>query len=92
MGIEDFGLHKLISHSIEAALPIILPATFADTNDKIVEIISLIFNNKPLRIVFYFYQIKFSKWTIIPLTGNIKNMGAKLRIFWIGQQKVPMGE
>ena len=29
-------------------------------------------------------KVKFSKWTIIPLTGNSKNMGAKLRIFWIG--------
>ena len=61
MGTVDFGLHTLVSYSIQGTLPSILPAIFANTNDKIVEIISLIFNNKPLRIVFYFYQIKFSK-------------------------------
>ena len=60
IGTEDFGLHTLISHSIQATLPSILPATFARTNDKIIEIISLILNNKRLRIVFYFYQSKLS--------------------------------
>ena len=60
MSTEDGGMHTLISHSIQATLPSVLPATFANTNDKIVGIISLIFNNKPLRIVFYSYKIRLS--------------------------------
>ena len=60
MGTENGRVHTQISHSIQAIFPSILPATFANTNDKIVEIISLIFKKKPLRIVFYFFQIKLS--------------------------------
>ena len=80
MGTEDCGVHTLINHSIQATIPSILPATFGNSNDKTVEIISFVFGNKPLRIFFYFYRIEFPKLKIIPLTGNSKNMSAKLRI------------
>ena len=60
MGTDDGEVHTPSSHSMQAILPSILPATFANTNDKIVEIISLIFNNKPRGIAFYFYEIKLS--------------------------------
>ena len=60
MGIEDGGVHTLISHSIQATLSSTLPTTFRKTNDKNVEIISLIFKNKPLRVVLYFYHTTLS--------------------------------
>ena len=60
MGIEDGGVHTLISHSIQATLSSTLPTTFRKTNDKIVEIISLIFKNKPVRVVLYFYHTTLS--------------------------------
>ena len=60
LSTENGGVHTLVRHSNQAICPSIPPATFSNTNDQIVQIISLIFNNKPLRIVFYFYQIKLS--------------------------------
>ena len=60
MGTDDGGVHTLNSHSIQATLSSTLTTTFRNTNDKIVEIISLIFYNKPLRVVFYFFHTKLS--------------------------------
>ena len=36
LGTENGGVHTLIRHSIQAILPSIPPATFANSKDKII--------------------------------------------------------